>query len=116
MVFQVATSDLGSDALGRGVRVLIRNKGAFSKGSFSLPVRIANKCKLIVYHRFAKVSAKSLNRKPKAFPQQTRVGARKGAEAKKRALRDGIWLPDTFAMHCFAAFYVVIILSLRTFY
>ena len=73
---------------GVGVRVpLSAQRSLFEGLLFRCPFG-ANKCKLFVYHRFAKVSANSLNRKPKAFRSKL-AGARKGAEAKN-GLRDGI--------------------------
>ena len=100
------TSDLGSDASRRGVRAsFIRTKEPFRRAPFSLPFG-ANKCKLFVYHRFAKVSANSLNRKP-ACPRQTRGARRSGAEKTGRATL----LPSTFCNALFRCVYVVIILS-----
>ena len=87
MVELVDTSDLGSDASRRGgSSPFIRTKEPFRRALFRCPFG-ANKCKLVVYHRFAKVSANSLNRKPKALRSKL-AGARKGAEPKNGP-RDG---------------------------
>ena len=70
---------------GVGVRVpLSAQRSLFEGLLFRCPFG-ENKRKLIVYHRFAKVSANSPNRKPKAFRNKL-AGARKGAEPKMNSM------------------------------
>ena len=109
MVELVDTSDLGSDASRRGgSSPFIRTKEPFRRAPFSLPVR-CKQVQIVCISSFCKGIGKFSEPEAESTSQQTR-GSTKGSGAEKRAARRNL-LPSTFAMHCFAAFYVVIILS-----
>ena len=109
MVELVDTSDLGSDASRRGgSSPFIRTKEPFRRAPFSLPVR-CKQVQIDCISSFCKGVGKFSEPEAESISQQTR-GSTKGSGGEKRAARRNL-LPSTFAMHCFAAFYVVIILS-----
>ncbi len=94
---------------GVGVRVPLSAQRSLHPGLLFRCPSGAKEGKSVVYHRFAKDSNDSPNRKRKAIREKTR-GSTKGSGTEKRVARRNL-LPNAFAMRCFAAFYVVIILS-----
>ena len=88
------------------------HKGAFFRGSFFV-ARPAQKRKTDCISSFCKGFVRFPEPEAESSSRQTR-GSTKGNGAEKRAVQRSL-LPNTDTMHCFSAFYTVIILSCRRF-